>query len=126
MPAPTFLSNPAAVTPDCLHNRRVLESAVGITHLRWEAIGTGQVGDSVRFHLTYSRSGADPATLAAKFPAADEHSRSTAAMMGLYSKEIQFYRNAAPHPSVRVPKSPRKLRRCTRTLNRSFANATPL
>ncbi|KPP90125.1 phosphotransferase [Erythrobacter sp. HL-111] len=70
----------------------------------WEPIGTGQVGDSVRFHLRYAPEGIGPPTLAAKFGAADETSRGTAALMGLYAKEVGFYREAAPLLGVRVPR----------------------
>lgn len=73
---------------------------VPIHSLRWEPIGTGQVGDSVRFHLQGT---GVPATVAGKFPAADETSRGTAAMFGLYRKEVEFYRQAAPLLHMRVP-----------------------
>lgn len=76
-----------------------------ITALRWEPIGTGQVGDSVRFHLEYDRPGVGPATLAGKFPAADETSRGTAAAFGLYAKEVGFYRELQPQLEVRVPRT---------------------
>jgi hypothetical protein len=72
--------------------------------LSWEAIGTGQVGDSVRFHLEYATGTAGPATLAAKFSAADATSRATAALMGLYRKEVCFYREAAPRLGARLPR----------------------
>lgn len=75
-----------------------------VTGLSWTPIGTGQVGDSVRITLRGPDAGARvPATLAAKFPAADDTSRATAAMFGLYSKEVHFYREAAPRLDVRVP-----------------------
>ena len=91
-----FPAHPDAVTTDWL--AAVLGG--GVDAVAWEYIGTGQVGDSVRFRLE----GDDvPATLAGKFPAADETSRSTAATMGLYRKEVQFYRHAAPLLDVRVP-----------------------
>ena len=92
-----FPSHPDAVTPEWLG--AIL--GVRVASVRWEPIGTGQVGDSVRFHL-----GGDgaPATMAAKFPAADAASRSTAAMFGLYRKEVEFYRQAAPTLDVRVPR----------------------
>ena len=67
---------------------------------RWEAIGTGQVGDSVRFHLEFDDG---PVTLAGKFAAADPTSRATAAMLGLYTKEVRFYREIAPQLPVRTP-----------------------
>lgn len=69
---------------------------------RWEPIGTGQVGDSVRFHLEFA-DGSGPATLAGKFAAADPTSRGTAAMLGLYAREVRFYREIAPQLPVRTP-----------------------
>lgn len=69
----------------------------------WQAIGTGQVGDSARLTLQYDRAGRGPATLAGKFPAADQTSRGTAAAFGLYAKEVGFYREVAPQLDVRVP-----------------------
>ena len=71
---------------------------------RWEAIGTGQVGDSVRFTLDFG-DGAAPVTLAGKFAAADPTSRGTAAMLGLYAKEVRFYRDLAPQLPIRTPKT---------------------
>ncbi len=76
-----------------------------VTVLHWEPIGTGQVGDSVRFHLSYDAPGAGPATLAGKFPAADPTSRRTAAAFGLYAKEVGFYRDLAPQLDVRTPRA---------------------
>ena len=70
---------------------------------RWEPIGTGQVGDSVRFTLSFADR-PEPLTLAGKFPAADPTSRATAAMLGLYAKEVRFYRDLAPHLPIRTPK----------------------
>ncbi|GAB4471336.1 MAG: hypothetical protein OHK0018_00970 [Erythrobacter tepidarius] len=71
-------------------------------HWTWEPIGTGQVGDSVRFTLDFA-DGQGPRTLAGKFAAADPTSRGTAAMLGLYTKEVRFYRDLAPHLPVRTP-----------------------
>lgn len=73
---------------------------VRVAAVRWEPIGTGQVGDSVRFHLEGEGL---PATLAGKFAAEDATSRSTAVKFGLYRKEVEFYRRAAPQLAVRVP-----------------------
>ena len=94
----TFPVHPDEVTPQWLG--AVLGARVD--GVRWEPIGTGQVGDSVRFHVASS---AAPATLAGKFPAADPASRGTAALFGLYRKEVEFYRQAAPLLGVRVPKT---------------------
>jgi hypothetical protein len=71
---------------------------------RWEPIGTGQVGDSVRFTLEFAGDPA-PVTLAGKFAAADPTSRGTAAMLGLYTKEVRFYRDLAPSLPIRTPRT---------------------
>jgi hypothetical protein len=71
---------------------------------RCEPIGTGQVGDSVRFTLDFAGEAA-PVTLAGKFAAADPTSRGTAAMLGLYTKEVRFYRDLAPQLPVRTPRT---------------------
>ena len=101
-----FPTHPGEVEPDWLSERLrasgVLDAGQ-VTAVRWEAIGTGQVGDSARFHLTYDRENAAPATVAGKFPAADPMSRGTAAAFGLYAKEVGFYRELAPQLDVRVP-----------------------
>lgn len=75
-----------------------------IAAFSWEAIGTGQVGDTARFTLTYDRPTAAPATLAGKFAAADPTSRGTAAAMALYVKEVGFYRELAGLIDVRTPR----------------------
>lgn len=99
-------SHPDAIQPDWLTAKlraAGLLAEAQVTAIRWEAIGTGQVGDSARFHLSYDRVGAGPATVAGKFPAADAMSRGTAAAFGLYAKEVGFYRELAPQLGVRVP-----------------------
>ena len=100
-------SHPDAIQPDWLTERLRTAGLLAdgrVTAIRWEAIGTGQVGDSARFHLSYDREGAGPATVAGKFPAEDQMSRGTAAAFGLYAKEVGFYRELAPLVDVRVPK----------------------
>lgn len=96
-----FPAHPAAVTAEWL------SAAVGaeVRGFAWQPIGTGQVADSARFTLDYAPGGgAGPATLAAKFAAADPTSRGTAAMFGLYAKEVAFYREAAALLAVRTPR----------------------
>lgn len=99
-------SHPDAVRPAWLSERLHAASLLSdgaVTAIRWEPIGTGQVGDSVRFHLSYDRPGAGPASVAGKFPATDETSRRTAGAFRLYAKEVGFYRKIAPHLAMRVP-----------------------
>jgi hypothetical protein len=67
-------------------------------------IGTGQVGDTARLTLDYDPPNSGPATLAGKFASADATSRSTAAMFGLYAREVEFYRQLAGLITVRTPR----------------------
>lgn len=103
-----FPTQPADVTPEWLTERLGAAGMIAdasVLAVRWDAIGTGQVGDSARFHLSYDRAGAGPATVAGKFPAADVTSRGTAAAFGLYAKEVGFYRQLAPQLDIRVPRA---------------------
>lgn len=68
-------------------------------------VGTGQIGDSVRFRLDYERRGDDaPAALVGKFPAAGEESRATGIMLGNYVREVRFYQQLAPTALVQTPR----------------------
>ena len=68
-------------------------------------IGTGQIGDSFRFRLTYQRGGESaPASLVGKFPAAGEESRQTGVSLGNYVREVRFYQRLAPTALVSTPR----------------------
>lgn len=74
---------------------------------RFEArnVGTGQIGESVRFKLTYARGGDDaPASLVGKFPSPDATSRGTGVMLGNYLREVRFYQQLAPRAKVQTPR----------------------
>ena len=99
--APEELS--AAWLTEVLREAGVLGSAsvVGWTA---EPCGTGQLGDCHRLHLRYDRhDGAGPRTAVGKFPSEDPVSRGYAAQVGLYAKEVEFYRHLAPDLPVRTP-----------------------
>lgn len=66
-------------------------------------IGTGQVADSYRLALQWSRPDAGPPTLVAKVTAASETSRAAAAATRTYEVEVGFYRDLAPTLPVRSP-----------------------
>jgi hypothetical protein len=70
---------------------------------RTEPVGTGQVADTVRIHLTYDPPGAGPPTLVAKVPSADETSKAGAAATRTYEIEASFYRDLAGTLAVRTP-----------------------
>lgn len=91
----------SAKTLDAAFLSKVLGSSV--SDFSSKPIGAGLVGDSARISIRYASNCDGPETIAAKFPAADAHSRSTATAMQLYEKEVGFYRNLASHIGTRVP-----------------------
>ena len=68
-----------------------------------QRIGTGQMGDSVRFAIDYGLPGEGPSSVVGKFASRDEGSRHTAAMLGAYLREVRFYREIQPLLGVRSP-----------------------
>ncbi|MEO9492209.1 MAG: phosphotransferase [Marinomonas sp.] len=94
-----FPARPEDVDPAFLE--QVLDAK--ITSVSQDAIGNGLVGDSARFDITYADGSRGPATLAGKFPAADETSRTTAKTLRLYEKEVGFYQHIAEHLAIRTP-----------------------
>jgi aminoglycoside phosphotransferase (APT) family kinase protein len=71
-----------------------------------EPVGTGQIGDSVRFRLRYER-GADiaPTSVVGKFPSADPSSLQAARSGGHYVREVQFYRRLAARAQISTPRA---------------------
>lgn len=68
------------------------------------SIGTGQVGENVRFELTWSLDdGSLPASVVGKFPSTSEISRATAVQMNTYVKEVGFYRELQSGVTVSTP-----------------------
>ena len=76
----------------------------GITSCR---IGTGQAAACARLEITYApgRQAGAPDTLVAKFPSEDETSRRSCMAMGLYQREVDFYRDVAPRLTMNLPKT---------------------
>ncbi len=68
-------------------------------------VGTGQIGDSVRFRLDYARGeeGA-PGSLVGKFPAAGDESRNTGVALGNYLREVRFYQQLAAGALIATPR----------------------
>ena len=78
---------------------------VRIASFAAERIGTGQLGDTARFHLSYDAGGDRlPATLIGKFASADPTSREVAAAWSLYAREVRFYRELAADARIAVPR----------------------
>lgn len=97
---------PAEITPDWMS--RMLAAAgfdVRVTRFDAKRIGTGQVGESVRFTLAYDGDPAGaPKAVVGKFPSPDPASRATGVTFGNYVREVNFYRTLAASAGVTTPK----------------------
>jgi hypothetical protein len=98
---------PDAITPQWLTD--VLAHAgysARVKDFTAKRVGTGQIGDSVRFTLAFdgAANGA-PQTLVGKFPSHSPESRATGAMLGNYIREVHFYNHLASTARIRVPKN---------------------
>jgi hypothetical protein len=104
---PPDIRRPEAI--DAAWLTRALQSAgVDAVVRAFEAkpVGTGQIGDSIRYRLTYERGGeAAPASLVGKFPAADPASFNAGVSGGNYVREVMFYRSLAPTAGVATPRA---------------------
>lgn len=68
------------------------------------SIGTGQVGENVRYDLTWSGGAAEPRTVVGKFPSLDPQSRATGGATMAYVREVGFYRDAQHTVGVSTPR----------------------
>ena len=69
-----------------------------------QLIGTGKMGDSARFELTYDADAPNaPSSVVAKFPSLDESTREMAGAAGAYRNEAMFYRVYADRTPMRTP-----------------------
>ena len=102
----TIADDPDALTAawltEALTAAGLLEGAA-VKSVSVAALGTGQMSDSVRVTLTYDRPAAAPASVVAKFSAADETSRATAVMLRSYEREVRFYAELDAGLGVRTP-----------------------
>lgn len=76
-----------------------------VAALERKPVGNGLVGDSFRFTLTYEGAPAGaPASVVGKFAAADPASRASGAGLGLYLREVSFYRELAHTVGIITPR----------------------
>ena len=67
-------------------------------------VGTGQIGDCVRFKLNYAEASPDaPATMVGKFPSEGAESRATGIQLGNYLREVKFYQLLQPDARISTP-----------------------
>ncbi|MEE4349128.1 MAG: phosphotransferase [Pacificimonas sp.] len=76
-----------------------------VKDFRAERVGTGQIGDCVRFSLDYGgpAPAEAPATVVGKFPSAGEESRAAGVSLGNYHREVKFYQLLAHRARIAVP-----------------------
>lgn len=80
-------------------------TGAAVVAVRRQRVGTGLVGQSVRFTLTYDHDepGA-PASVVGKFPSPEPVSRQTGIAGGIYEREVRFYQEIAATVAVRTPR----------------------
>ena len=102
---PAIVADPQRVTAGWL--TEVLQQGgheAEVATFTWQNIGTGQVGQNVRFSLTYAP-GKDtgPETLVGKFASGDPTSRATGSAQNNYLKEVRFYQQLRSTLDIRTP-----------------------
>ena len=101
------IPTPSSVDADFLGEvlRRAGFAGASVRGYRAERIGTGQLGWCIRYALELEGAGPDaPRSLVGKFPSDDATSRATGVALGLYRKEVEFYRTLAPRLRISVPR----------------------
>ncbi len=99
------LRSPGDVTPDWLN--RVMGPVVGgvVVGVEAEPVGTGQMGECVRYRLRWDPAGATgPGSVVVKLTSPDETSRATALATRSYEREVLFYRIVAGTVDIRTPR----------------------
>jgi hypothetical protein len=74
-----------------------------VVNATYEPIGTGQMSESLRVHLTYSKPCSLPHTMIAKFESASEFSRAASEATRTYEVETAFYQFLRDRVDVHAP-----------------------
>lgn len=101
------LPRPEDITPE-LFTELLAEGGheLDVASVRCERVGTGQIGDTVRFHVTYRSVGTAekaPSTIIGKFASTDPTSLAVAEAWSLYEREVRFYREIAGRARLDTP-----------------------
>lgn len=91
--ADLLIERPADLTAEWL---TMVLGAGPVTDFRSERIGTGQMSECYRVHLTFADGSGGPASVVLKVAATDPSSRQTGLALGLYEREVRFYTDIAP------------------------------
>ncbi|MFC6200045.1 phosphotransferase [Ponticaulis profundi] len=77
---------------------------VDVSDFTAKKVGTGQIGDCVRFALNYSKAAPGaPDTIVGKFPSEGEESRATGISLGNYHREVKFYQKLKANARISTP-----------------------
>lgn len=70
-----------------------------------ETVGTGQLGETRRFHLKYAGAASPdaPASLVGKFPSDDKTAATSGKELGFYRAELMFYKELAHRTTINTP-----------------------
>ncbi len=107
MPSPLEVLPPEAITVEWL-SAALLQGGIEarVASFEMETVGTGQLGETRRFHLRYAGTpgpGA-PAAVVGKFSSANPVARDSGRSMGWYRAEVMFYRELAARAQIRTPR----------------------
>lgn len=75
-----------------------------IAHVQKSPVGTGQIGDCIRFTLDHQSENPNaPKTLVGKFPADAKDSRAAGVGFGIYNREVNFYKLLQSRARITTP-----------------------
>lgn len=73
-----------------------------LSHFAAHRVGTGQVGQNIRFSLRYAN-GVGPESIVGKFASDDPESRQTGISLSNYLREVRFYQELEPILDIQTP-----------------------
>ena len=102
MNKPKLIHDPEKITPEWLTEVLNFAGVKGrVSSLTGKSIGTGQVGENVRFEL--SGEGGIPESVVGKFASTDPVSKQTGVQLQNYIKEVFFYNEIASTVDIQTP-----------------------
>ncbi|MEA3019908.1 MAG: hypothetical protein QOI47_1432 [Actinomycetota bacterium] len=107
MSTPPLVADPELVTAEWLTDVLRHSDAIGegtkVASFEHHSIGTGQVGDNVRYTLTYQGE-PGPASIVCKFSSRDPQTAAAGVQTRTYDTEIAFYRDLAHTVDISRPR----------------------
>lgn len=105
MPLLPLIDNPDDVTADWLSNVLAQAGYSGvISNFTKKNIGTGQVGQNVRFDLSFKGDHDAPKSIVGKFASSNPESREAGVSQLTYKREANFYKYIKPTVEIQTPR----------------------